>query len=66
MNIVEKSLIPPGLLAELEEVLRNPYEAPDREAMAKACKQMNRMREETRKKMGELDVAVDLIRDARK
>jgi hypothetical protein len=66
MNVTEKNLISPELLAELEEVLRNPYAAPDPEAMAKACKQINRMREETRKKMGELDVAVELIRDARK
>ena len=65
MNITENNLIPAEVLAELEEVLRNPYAAPDREAMAKACKQMNRMREETRKKTGALEVAVDLIRDAR-
>ena len=66
MNLTENNLIPAEILAELEEVLRNPYAAPNREAMAKACKQMNRMREETRKKTGELDVAVNLIRDARK
>jgi hypothetical protein len=66
MNVTENNLIPAEFLAELEEVLRNPYAAPDPEGMAKACKQMNRMREETRKKTGELDVAVDLIRDARK
>jgi hypothetical protein len=66
MNVTEQNLLPAELRAELEEVMRNPYAAPDREALAKACKQMNRMREETRKKTGELDVAVDLIRDARK
>jgi len=66
MNVTEKNLISPELLAELEEALRNPYAAPDPEAMAKACKQINRMREVTRKKLGELDVAVELIRDARK
>jgi len=61
-----KSLgIPPKLLAKLEEALRDAYERPDLEAMKKACKQMDRMREETRKKTGDLDIAVDLIRDAR-
>jgi hypothetical protein len=66
MKTTENNLIPAELLAELEEVLRSPYAAPDPEDMAKACKQMDRMREETRKGMGEVDVAVDLIRDARK
>lgn len=66
MNVAEQNLISAELLDELAEVLRDPYAAPDREGMAKACRQMNRMREETRKKTGELDVAVDLIRDARK
>lgn len=66
MNIAEKSLIPAELFAELEEALRNPYAPPNPEDMAKACKQMNRMREETKKKTGELNVAVDLVRDARK
>jgi hypothetical protein len=66
MNTTEQDLISPELLAELNEALRNPYTPPDPKAMAKACRQINRMREETRKKTGELDVAVDLIRDARK
>jgi hypothetical protein len=66
MNVTENKLISPELLAELNEVLRNPYAAPDPAGMAKACKQIDRMREETRKKTGELNVAVDLIRDARK
>jgi hypothetical protein len=39
-------------------VKRKPYTPSDPNAMEKALKQMNRMREETRKKMGELDVAV--------
>ncbi len=55
----------PELIADMEEALRNPYERPDPEAMAKACKQMNRMREETRKRTGQLNVAVNLVRDAR-
>jgi len=66
MNATESNLISAELLAELEEALRDPYAAPDPATMAKACKQMNRMREETKKKTGELNVAVELIRDARK
>jgi hypothetical protein len=66
MNTTKKKPHSPELLAELENVLRNPYAPPDREAMAKGCKQINRMREETRRLTGQLDVAVDLIRDARK
>jgi hypothetical protein len=66
MNATDNHLISPEILAELEAVLRDPYAAPDPKEMAKACRQINRMREETRKKMGDLDVAVDLVRDARK
>jgi hypothetical protein len=50
----------------LADVLADPYAAPDHDAMAKACRQMNRIREETRENTGDLDVAVDFIRDARK
>ncbi|MGH6796323.1 MAG: hypothetical protein ACREDH_14270 [Methylocella sp.] len=38
----------------------------DREAMRKARQEMNRMREETRQRIGVVDMAVDLVRDARK
>ena len=34
--------------------------------MHAALEEMNRVREETRRRVGELNVAVDLIRDARK
>ena len=37
----------------------------DPERMRKAIEEMDRSREETRKKIGIVDVAVDLIRDAR-
>jgi hypothetical protein len=66
MSAKVKPVIPPEWIAELEEVLRDPYAPPDQAEMAKACKEMDRMREDLRKKVGELDVAVDLIRDARK
>ena len=37
----------------------------DEEAIRKACERMDRMREELRGRIGTVDVAVDLIRDAR-
>jgi hypothetical protein len=66
MTTKEKNLISPKLLAELESVMadvakgkRNPG------AMKKAARDMDRMRDETRSKLGVLDVAVDLIREGR-
>jgi hypothetical protein len=38
----------------------------DPEAMRKACEEMDAAREELRQRIGTVDVAVDLIRDARK
>jgi hypothetical protein len=37
----------------------------DPEAMRKACERMDQMREELRARIGTVEVAVDLIRDAR-
>ena len=37
----------------------------DPELMRKACEEMDRMREELKKRIGTVDVAVDFIRDAR-
>jgi hypothetical protein len=37
----------------------------DPEVMRKAVEQLSRSREETRKKIGTVDVAVELVRDAR-
>jgi hypothetical protein len=37
----------------------------DDEAARKACERMDRMREELRERIGTVEVAVDLIRDAR-
>ena len=66
MRITENPTIPPEWIAEMEELLRDPYAKPDPKEMAKAYKDMKRMREETRRKKGLLNVAVELIRDARK
>lgn len=49
-------------LKALEESLSR---EPDREAMRRACEEMDRMREETRQRVGIVDVAVELVRDAR-
>lgn len=37
----------------------------DPDAMREACEEMDRMREELRQRIGTVDMAVDLIRDAR-
>jgi hypothetical protein len=58
--------IPADVTAELraatERAARGVH---DSEAMRRACERMDRMREELRGRVGELDVAVDLIREAR-
>jgi hypothetical protein len=37
----------------------------DAEVMRQACERMDQMREELRKRIGTVEIAVDLIRDAR-
>ena len=49
-------------LKELEATLA---QAPDRETMRKACEEMDRLREETEKRVGIVNVAVEFVRDAR-
>lgn len=48
-------------LRDLEEALSN---EPDPETMRKACEDMDQLREETREKIGIVDVAVEFVRDA--
>ncbi len=51
---------------ELQEAVRRLAKgAPDIKAMRSACARMDRMREELRDRIGTIEVAVDLIRDAR-
>jgi hypothetical protein len=58
--------IPEKLLAELQGTLANAaHGMRDSEVAMKACKDMDRMREELRKKVGTVDVSVDLVREAR-
>lgn len=67
MATVPKSpTIPPETLAEMQERaeraaggLRDPEDA------RRACERMDRMREELRQRIGETDIAVELIREAR-
>jgi hypothetical protein len=58
--------IPPEVMVELEEAAR--YAASgirDPEIMRKAAESMDRTREELRRKYGEMNVAVDLVREVR-
>jgi hypothetical protein len=53
-------------MRELEEaVARLVAGVHDTEAIRKACERMDAMREELRQRVGTIEVAVDLIRDAR-
>ena len=67
MGIKTKSAgISQKLFAELQEAVDNAAKGIcDPEVMKKACMEMDRLREELRKKVGTLDVAVDLIREVR-
>jgi hypothetical protein len=59
--------IPPNLLAELEQAAnRAGAGIRDPEAMQKACERMDCRREENRKKFGVQEIAVELVRDARR
>ena len=65
-TIETRSTIPPELMAELhqraERVVRDII---DPEARMKARERMDRMREEFRRRHGEVNLAVELIREAR-
>ena len=57
---------PPENADELQEAVdRLVNGIRDPEAMRRACERMDRMREEMRKRVGEVEVAVCLIRDSR-
>ena len=64
MNPIET--IPADMMAELraatERAARGVH---DPEIMRRACERMDQMREELRQRTGDLDVAVDLIREGR-
>jgi hypothetical protein len=58
--------IPPEIRAEMELAIDNAMKGiRDPELMRKAGERMDRMSEELRQRVGELNVAVDLIREGR-
>jgi hypothetical protein len=58
--------IPPKLFAELEEAVGEIMKGVrDPEKMDHAAREMDEGREEIRQRLGELDLAVELIREAR-
>ncbi|MBA3314991.1 MAG: hypothetical protein M3552_20040 [Planctomycetota bacterium] len=69
MSTVEHTLghtFSPEVRAELDEAIRRAMSGErDPEVMRKACERMDRMREELRRKYGEMNIAVDLIRAGR-
>ena len=63
---VGMQVIPDELLAEMRErAFRAARGIRDEEDVRKACERMDRMREELREKIGETDLAVELVREAR-
>ena len=66
MAIVEKPrAIPSQDMAELQRAVDNAVEGiRDPEAMDRACEEMDQRREEIRQRLGELNLAVELIREA--
>jgi hypothetical protein len=59
-----KTAVPTKLLEQLETAMDNIAKGiRDPKAAAQACKDMDRMREDLRKRVGNLNVAVDLIRE---
>jgi hypothetical protein len=66
MKTKEIASFSPEVRAQLEEAIRRAMSGVrDPEAMRKACERMDRSREELRKKHGEMNIAVDLIRQGR-
>ena len=61
-----RSCIPPEMAAALDEALREAMTANrDPEDMREACDEQDRLREELRQKVGELNIAVELVREVR-
>lgn len=59
-------VIPPELMAEVQAAVdRAVAGIRDPEAMRLACERMDRLREELHQKFGEMNIAVDLIREGR-
>jgi len=66
MPASEPAGISDGIKAELQQTLEDLVQGIRRpEKMKAACERMDRMREENRKRVGESNVAVELIRQTR-
>ena len=67
MNTTETTTgIPEEIKAQLQETLDDLVKGVRRpDKMKAACERMDRMREENRKRFGEQNIAVDLIRETR-
>lgn len=66
MKTTDKALITPALFAQLERVMDDVARGKrDPEAMKKAARDMDKMREQTRDELGILDVAAQLVREGR-
>jgi len=67
MNSIQtKTGIPAELAAALDAALRDAMTGNrDSEAMGQACDEQDRLREELRQKVGELNLAAELVREAR-
>ena len=67
METIEKpSAIPPAILAEMRHrAARTAKGTRDPEDARRACERMDQMREEMRQRVGETDIAVELVREAR-
>jgi hypothetical protein len=66
MSTEWKTLIPPELMAEMQEAAeRAAAGTRDPERMRQACARMDRIREEIRRQHGILDISVPAIRELR-
>ena len=66
MATIKTNAFPTEVRAELEAAIRRAMSGThDAEVMRKACERMDRMREETRRKHGVLDIGVAAIRELR-
>jgi hypothetical protein len=67
MATIEKPpAIPAEDMAELQKAVDNAMKGVrDLEAMDRACEEMDQGREEIRRRLGEVNLAVELIREAR-
>lgn len=65
-NSCMKSVIPPDVMADLQSAVDNVIKGVhDPEAKRAAAERMDRMREELRQRHGEMEIAVNLVRESR-